>query len=424
MKRFECKEGHELRGFRIRLYPTADDLLKLDTIQAEERLVWNWLVSRNEDAKEAGAAYAVRNGLVGARPVRPVYDGMLPSEAEKAAAEYRAACAEWRRQVGQKTKGVAECKPPSVKQWAEHFGKSHDYQFMQSMVKEKRGECISGSHVFQALTKAFYSKSKGWKRFRKKSDPMPVQVRTGDCFELGSFGERRGTPFYNCRVKINGMKIRGRLPGRIPGGRVIEGVSLVKEADGWWASVKVEVPIAERAPAVPGTVAGIDVGLLNLAAIVSNTGEEKIVVNTRGAEYAERIAGRRAMKKPTAMLECRAARHIRHLIHNEIVLPLDGIETIKLEKLPPFIGQMGSRKTSAMRMVYNALKARHGDRVREVDPCFTSQDCSQCGFRSKETWSYEHGRVGKCPACGHSEDRDLNAARNIAARDPEPLAAE
>jgi len=58
-----------------------------------------------------------------------------------------------------------------------------------------------------------------------------------------------------------------------------------------------------------------------------------------------------------------------------------------------------------------------------VEPHFTSQDCSQCGVRSKESWSYEHGRYGECPSCGYRADRDVNAARNIAAKELIPLAA-
>jgi putative transposase len=88
----------------------------------------------------------------------------------------------------------------------------------------------------------------------------------------------------------------------------------------------------------------------------------------------------------------------------------------ELQALVKNIGQMGSVKVSSMRTLKNMLVERYGDRVREVDPRFTSQDCSQCGHRSKESWSYAHGRFGQCPACGHREDRDVNAARNIASK--------
>ena len=135
----------------------------------------------------------------------------------------------------------------------------------------------------------------------------------------------------------------------------------------------------------------------------------------------ERIAGRQAQGKPVSRLQLAEARHTRHLIHNEILKPLAHVETIKIEELSATIGQMGSAKTSVMRTTATMLRQRYGDRVREVKPHYTSQECSRCGFRSKESWSFGHGRYGECPKCGHKEDRDLNAARNIAAKPVIPI---
>jgi transposase len=199
-------------------------------------------------------------------------------------------------------------------------------------------------------------------------------------------------------------------------------VSITKLADGWWASIKQEIPPRQIPDAIPGSVVGIDVGLDCLAAISDGTpAPARYINNPREKTYAERIAGRQSMGKPVGRLQQRAARDIRHRIYNCIVKPLATIETIKVERLNGRIGQMGSRMTSSMRMTTRILKERYPTRVREVDCAFTSQDCSQCGHRSKESWSYEHGKTGQCPKCGHRENRDGNASRNIALKDPIPL---
>ena len=49
-----------------------------------------------------------------------------------------------------------------------------------------------------------------------------------------------------------------------------------------------------------------------------------------------------------------------------------------------------------------------------VDPAYTSQRCSVCGYTNKENRKTQAEFV--CLACGHSENADVNAAKNIAFR--------
>jgi putative transposase len=61
----------------------------------------------------------------------------------------------------------------------------------------------------------------------------------------------------------------------------------------------------------------------------------------------------------------------------------------------------------------------HGGKVVAVPPAYTSQTCSACEKHPKdhpETRHLAHGRDGerfRCPLCGHEENADINAARNI-----------
>lgn len=51
-----------------------------------------------------------------------------------------------------------------------------------------------------------------------------------------------------------------------------------------------------------------------------------------------------------------------------------------------------------------------GRTIVKVNPAYTSQDCSQCGYRVKKKLS---DRIHNCPNCGLSIDRDINASINI-----------
>ena len=58
-----------------------------------------------------------------------------------------------------------------------------------------------------------------------------------------------------------------------------------------------------------------------------------------------------------------------------------------------------------------SYKAEEAGRILvAVNPAYTSQDCSECGYRLRKTLSQRRHR---CPSCGLDIDRDENAARNI-----------
>ena len=59
----------------------------------------------------------------------------------------------------------------------------------------------------------------------------------------------------------------------------------------------------------------------------------------------------------------------------------------------------------------NYKAALRGVTVIEVDPAYTSQDCSRCGERNKP-----NGKSYRCSSCGHIDHRDSNAAFVIAKR--------
>ena len=62
----------------------------------------------------------------------------------------------------------------------------------------------------------------------------------------------------------------------------------------------------------------------------------------------------------------------------------------------------------------------YGTHVVRVEPAGTTKECSECGVEtSKPLWVREHS----CPACGHTEDSDLNAAKNILSRGMKQIGA-
>jgi transposase len=69
--------------------------------------------------------------------------------------------------------------------------------------------------------------------------------------------------------------------------------------------------------------------------------------------------------------------------------------------------------SSSWGLLVRRLEDKAPGRVRKVNPAFTSQRCSACGWVDAK--SRESQAVFACTACGHTLNADVNAARNIAA---------
>lgn len=63
-------------------------------------------------------------------------------------------------------------------------------------------------------------------------------------------------------------------------------------------------------------------------------------------------------------------------------------------------------------LIYRGVRA--GRKVVLVPPAYTTMTCAECGTRAKERLGLGL-RVFDCAACGHTADRDVNAARSILA---------
>jgi transposase len=465
LKKYDLPPNSELRGFRFKIYPTIEQQDHLLALGASLKSVWNWLVKIREDSDEAVESFAIREGLMFEHPKPPgnPTEGTTPEQTQLAWDDYKQRSREWYDELRTATKDHENCVRRGLREWMQYYEVNQDYQMLKRVASWHDQEL--GSHLLQNLARTYaesFKKGRRPAKFKRRHDPMPIGVRSGVCFSSpmkykkvpdlsatsptqqrredlirnnlglirnnpGPRGVRGANPeFYNCSVKLDGMQIAGRLPGRPPPGRVLQGVRITRSIDGWYASITCVCPKRVSSP-IPGTVVGIDVGLDCLAAMFGDGLDPRgvLVTNPRtlvtdqcieNLYQAARDTRNDVHRQTAARLECRLARMVKHKIYNEIIKPLESVETVVVEELSPKIGQMGSRKVSAMRLIVSLLKERYGERVREVDCAYTSQDCSHCGYRSKESWSYNNGAWGKCSSCGHTENRDINAARNIRAK--------
>lgn len=203
----------------------------------------------------------------------------------------------------------------------------------------------------------------------------------------------------------------------------------------WYASFVVRRPI-EAAPVVDGEI-GIDWGVKTTATTTDSAYDLPFAGHRRrcAAELARaqrKMARRRRPKgqaqskgyqqarKQAARLHKKASRQNVHTARVWARRVVDNHQTIAVEDFKPTFLAKSTMARKAADAAIGATKqelidraTRAGRKVVLVPPAYTTMTCSRCSARNKRLEL--HVRVFLCAHCGHSEDRDLNAARVILA---------
>jgi putative transposase len=233
-----------------------------------------------------------------------------------------------------------------------------------------------------------------------------------------------------------------KLARRLEAGTArIMSATVRREGGRWHVSFTVEVERAERQPARPDSVVGVDVGIRHLA--VLSTGE--LVDNPRhltAAHHRLRSLGRalsrktgpdrRTGRRPSKRWE-RAAAQIGRAHARVANLRRDGLHKLTSE-LARQHGTVVVEDLNVTGMLANRRLARHiadagfaeirrqlayktawnGGRLLVADRWYpSSKTCSGCG--AVKTKLALHEREYTCGACGLVIDRDHNASLNLAA---------
>ena len=197
----------------------------------------------------------------------------------------------------------------------------------------------------------------------------------------------------------------------------------------WFACFSVDMGEVVLPSWKGGSIVGIDVGLESFATLSNG---EKIANPRFFREEESELARvqRKLSKAPKGTPERKKALKVVQRIHERIANRrtdfankvscqlVDRYGVIVFEDLN-IKGMMQNHRLSksigdvAWNILVKATESKAayaGSKVVLVDPKYTSQMCSRCGLIVKKGLSE---RVHRCPECGLTMDRDLNAAINI-----------
>ena len=163
-------------------------------------------------------------------------------------------------------------------------------------------------------------------------------------------------------------------------------------------------------------VTGIDIGVNSLLSIDYGTTKSQSIKNNHGHDLNS-INDRLSRKKKGSNGFRRTITHRTNYINYSInQLNWNKIGTLKIEKIRNLRrGRRTSRKLQhfVYKQIFDKLKSnseRYNVCINEVDPTYTSQRCSCCGWTRK---SNRKGLLFKCGNCSHEQNSDLNASSNI-----------
>lgn len=290
----------------------------------------------------------------------------------------------------------------------------------------------------------------GFPKFQKRDEFNSIPDEQNDTKLIGPMGKPiQG--FMSESSELKGYKLRfpkcyGIKPLRIRLHRPVKGkiktVTVKREGNKWFVIFSCDLgdtpTVNVNRPPI-----GIDVGIENFLTdsdgnIIPNPEYlDKELAAIRRA--AKKIALRHGKKKPTRMyclknsnrrnagreklrkLHGKIANRRKDLHHKVALALVNRYGLIAVEKLN-VKGMLEDRKLSrriadvGWRQFLNILKYKAenaGVKFIEVDPAYTSQECSGCGAVVPKTLDV---RVHECPDCGLKLHRDHNAARVILSR--------
>ena len=169
-----------------------------------------------------------------------------------------------------------------------------------------------------------------------------------------------------------------------------------------------EMPYVPKKTA--GVTLGIDIGQKTLLSMSNG------IISTKNKDGydIEAITNILIRKKVGSKGFQKAKAHLVNYIHYCINrIDLDNVKEIRLERLFKLPKCSKKLKHWIYPLIISRIESRcieYGVHIKYINPTYTSQRCSECGWVRKIN---RKGKLFRCTSCGYEHDADLNAAINI-----------
>ena len=222
-------------------------------------------------------------------------------------------------------------------------------------------------------------------------------------------------------------------------------ITISKHADGWYASVQVELGITPASKA--RSAIGLDLGIKQF---VTTSDAKQITPVNAGKRYADRLSKlqrqlankqrfsqnwrKQRVKVGKLHLKIKNSRHdFQHktstaLSKNHALIVIEDLRVVNMSKSAKGTIDQPGRNVKAKAGLNKAILDQgwsefvrqleykslwQGHQVHQVNPRYTSQQCHACGHTEKANRPSQSDF--ECKRCHHKANADVNAAKNILA---------
>ena len=305
---------------------------------------------------------------------------------------------------------------------------------------------ITVFRLHTAFTTFFSLQKKGQK------DSRPPRYKARDRFKTLSFQGVEGNRVQGIKLKADSIEIRGVGSIPIHMHREMYGVpkraTIRMQGAKWYVSISCDIGGPD--PTIPtaiashqGSAVGVDAG--HKYYVATSDGMKivhprwyreaqkerkrlsRIVARRKPKPFQKGSLGYRKAKRALSVHEEKVAsrRHdfqhklARTLCERYRIIVLEKLETKKMSEDSRFSKGWADTGFSTFVSLLQQKAEMWGVKVLEVDPAYTSQMCSECGYIDRANRKTQSSFV--CLTCGHAENADINAAKNILQRGIEKL---
>ena len=302
-----------------------------------------------------------------------------------------------------------------------------------------------GRGVLRQLERAFTAFFRRVKTGERPGFPRFRPISRFRCIEVAQ--PRSGMVKVRADGKKGYIRVKGlptmelRLKKPLPSSDALKSLRLVKRPNGWYADLTYETE-KSLLPANDNS-AGLDMGVNNRIAL--STGEmverrkiDRTRENRLRQAVSRKVRGSKRRRRAVTTLSRETRRNAvrnRNECHRATTGIVRRFGKIAVEKLEirnmtrtargtaEEPGKNVATKSGLNREILAQTWGLLRDQLRykaawagrefvEVNPRYTSRECSQCGQRTPQS----EYRTYACGVCGYVDDRDTNAARNVLIR--------